>query len=44
MFCCWCDMREAAMDRHKYLNEKYEQSNPTTWAAHMAIVRGFYGW
>lgn len=40
----WTIMREAAIDRHRYLNERYEGSCPRRWAVHMAIVRAFYGW
>lgn len=40
----WTIMREAAIDRHRYLNERYEGSCPVRWAAHMSVVRAFYGW
>lgn len=44
MLGAWDDMRTAAIERHRYLNVKYEKSNPITWEWHMAIVRGFYGY
>lgn len=40
----WDDMRTAAIERHRYLNVKYENSCPKLWAMHMAVVKGFYGY
>jgi hypothetical protein len=40
----WDLMRDAAIDRHRFLNIHFEDSCPKKWAIHMAIVRAFYGW
>jgi len=40
----WDIMRSAAIARHLWLNVVFEDSCPVAWAAHMAIVRGFYGY
>jgi hypothetical protein len=40
----WDLMRAAAIERHRFLNVHFEDSCPKKWAAHMAIVRAFYGW
>jgi hypothetical protein len=40
----WDLMRTAAIARHLYLNQMFENSCPKKWALHMAVVRGFYGY
>lgn len=40
----WAIMRDAAIDRHRFLNVTFEGSCPIKWEDHMRIVRGFYGY
>lgn len=40
----WSLMRDAAIARHRFLNDAFESSCPKKWAVHMQIVRAFYGW
>jgi hypothetical protein len=36
-------MREAAIERHRFLNRTFEGSNPAMWALHMRVVKSVYG-
>lgn len=44
MMMVWDMMRDAAIARHRCLNVLFENSCPIAWAAHMNIVRSFYGY
>lgn len=44
MLFIWNLMRDAAIERHRFLNVHFEASCPTKWAVHMQIVRNFYGY
>jgi hypothetical protein len=40
----WHFMRQAAIARHAMVNSMYEGGDPDRWAAHMAMIRAFYGY
>jgi hypothetical protein len=44
MMLLWDLMRTAAIARHRFLNQHFENSCPKKWALHMMIVKGFYGY
>jgi hypothetical protein len=40
----WKLMRDAAIERHRWVHEVFEGGDPSRWAAHEAVIRAFYGW
>jgi hypothetical protein len=40
----WLMMRQAAVQRHWWLNQVFEGGCPYRWARHLAMIRIVYGW